>query len=136
MAINRCVDSEPKCTVDKPKPREGDTVTLTCDVTYTPNVSPMVMEWTDGQGRPVPAHSGPPTPGRTTSSISFIAARPAIEPYSCKVTFSRPRDVSPPQYDVTPASNAPEYTFTWTSPGLAVRGWRRKLSLKISFELS
>ena len=71
-----CVDAEPDCRIDNEDPSFGDNVTLTCDVSYTDNISPMIMTWTDEQGRAVP--SGSSTTRLVNSSVQIYCLKSKV----------------------------------------------------------
>ena len=108
--------SDPVCTVANSQPIAGDNVTLTCDVTYTSNISPMLMTWTDSQGQPVQSHTDQSQTGRTTSSIVVTAVAPRLPSYRCTTGFSTATGLP------STATNTPEYRHVWNSPEVNIEG--------------
>jgi len=109
------VASDPVCSVDNLDPTGGENVSLTCEVLYTSNLSPMLMSWTDSEGQPVESRTVHGD-GITTSYLVVRATTPMVPSYTCKTNFSVP--INPP----SSASNAPQYDYSWVSPVLTVKG--------------
>jgi hypothetical protein len=65
------LDSEPQCSMDNTDPRINDEITLTCSVSYTDNISPVQMFWTDESGEPVALSRNAHSAGHTNSSLSL-----------------------------------------------------------------
>ena len=93
----------------------GENVTYTCSVTYTSNVSPMLMNWTDSQGQPVARSYETFAVGQTTSSIVVSATAPTTPSYSCSIQFSQPTGLQ------STATNTPDYQHVWNSEELSVK---------------
>ena len=111
-------DTEPVCTINlSGSITDGDQVTLSCDVTYTTNISPLMMTWTDSQGQPVVSNTNRNQTDRITSSIGVRATAPSLAEYTCTSYFSAPTGLP------STASNTPEYRHVWTSPVITVLGW-------------
>jgi Immunoglobulin domain len=116
-------DSVPTCSPDISSPAEGENVTFTCDVSYTSNISPILMSWTDSNGQPVESLRNENQTGRTTSFITVPATFPAMSTYSCTTNFSEPTNLPA----TVTARNAPTYQHVWTSSAMTVirmYGWR------------
>ena len=89
-------------------------VKMSCTATFTPNLSPLLMTWTNPSGQHVPSTDDFTQPGRIVSSINVTAVPPTIEPHTCTAIFGLP--LSGP----SEAANAPAWTHAWNSPGLDV----------------
>jgi hypothetical protein len=109
--------SPPKCSVslDQEPVLARENVTYTCSVTYTSNVSPMLMTWTDSEGQPVARSYETFVAGHTTSSIVVSATAPTTPSYSCSTQFSQPAGLP------STATNTPSYQHVWTSKELSVK---------------
>jgi Immunoglobulin domain len=119
-------DSVPTCSSDFSSPTEGENVTFTCDVSYTSNISPILMSWTDSNGQPVESFRNENQTGRTTSSITVPATAPTLGSYSCKTNFSEPTNLPA----TVTARNAPTYQYMWTSNALAVKRMCNQILMK------
>lgn len=95
---------------------EDDIVLMKCNVTYTDNLSPMLMSWTDPNGQPVIPQASVTSGGYFESSIIVRAVPPSIGQYSCFTYFDVPDN--PP----TSAQNRPAYTNIYNFPVITVTG--------------
>ena len=120
QTLTQCVmsalstDSDPVCTVDNTNPTEEESVTYSCEVFYTPNISPMQVTWTDEQGQLMESTTDIDDPGHTVSTLTVPAVAPMLQSFSCYVNFTEPTDLE------TSAMNAPEWEYTWTFPPISV----------------
>jgi len=111
------IDGEPSCTIDNTEPMAGDNVTMSCSVTYTSNLSPMMMTWSDPQGNPIEPSTLRRADHTVYSSIVITAAQPRIRHYTCKTNFTQPENLS------ASAANTPDYVHNWISPDVTVGGY-------------
>jgi ficolin len=95
----------------------GQQIRLTCTATYT-GLLPPDMTWTDEQGSFLPS-SSITSPTSIRSFITVVASRPSVGLYNCATHFNNP-SVVPPEVDVDPATNIPDYRHLWTSVRLLV----------------
>jgi len=111
------IESDPECTVTVPSSSvmAGDIITMSCHLTYTPNLSSALMRLTDPQGLSVTSTESI-SEGYLESNITVIAAVPSVDQYSCRTYF----DVPDGDLTVPTAKNAPAYENTFTSTVIAV----------------
>jgi hypothetical protein len=126
-ALLAVLASEPICTSEVTEPvAVGDKVIYTCEVSYTSNISPMLMSWTNTEGQPIPSYTNNTVAGRSASSISVAATWPDVTSHHCKSYFSAPSNLP------STATNTPEYSHVWNStvynvitPGVTYYRWGR-----------
>ena len=94
---------------------EEENVTLSCEVWYTSNISPMSMSWTDSHGQPVESHTDLSQPGHTTSHITVTATAPTLSSFTSTTHFTPPTDLP------SSATNTPDYKHDWTSDELNIK---------------
>jgi len=103
------IDTLPVCTQEPAFPISEEFVTMTCEVTYTSNLSPLMVSWTDPDGNPLESDDFQDV-GRTMSSIVVTALEPKLLVHKLKAWFNEPTDL-PPQH----ATNTPDYMHIWNS---------------------
>jgi len=111
------LESEPVCStnISGSSVMIGDVIGMSCRVSYTPNLSPALMTWTDPQCLPLTATEYT-TEGYLESNITVIATEPpTVDQYRCRTYFDLP-----PTDSLLTAKNAPEYEYNFTSSVLAV----------------
>jgi len=110
------LEAEPRCQVHTETHElvEGDVLSISCTVSYTSNLSPILMNWTREADGPPVASNTTLDPGFTESTISIIAVPPTVGAYKCLAYFDVPDN---PQ---TTAKNAPSYSFTYLSSVLNI----------------
>jgi len=109
--------SEPICSTsyDTTDVVENDTLTISCEVNYTSNVSPMLISWTDTAGQPVTPSTEVNQLGSARSEITIRAVAPSVLSYNSFTYFSAPLSLP------TSATNTPAYVYNWTSEVITVQ---------------
>jgi len=111
--------SVPQCftDVDGDYVMPGQLVRMTCNVTYTGVFVPDMI-WQDEVGNFLSSFTVT-TPTYKQSTLTVTAARPSVGLYRC-ITYFSSHPVAPPENDVDPATNTPDYRNTWTSSRILV----------------
>ena len=114
-------DSNPVCQIiaNVTDIAEGDLILFECEVTYTNNLSPVLISWQqdDSQGVSQAINSTDSVGnGRTVSYIEILAVAPSILPVKALAEFASP--LNPPTWAAT---NTPNYTYEWTTPEITIQ---------------
>jgi hypothetical protein len=93
---------------------------ISCSVDYDGELAPS-MSWTDSSGSPVLNVTTTVTKNQVISNLDiFVPPQVSlIESYTC-LTFFNPPELSHLSTHVIPATNAPVFTYQWSSPTIII----------------